>query len=101
MVVAFHMEPNAAQYRAAMRLIVQDDAIQGGAATFRGTRILVRQIADLIAQGVDAAELFQDYPRLTPEMIDAARIFAARHPEQGGPRGPAWREPGEADQPRE
>ncbi len=74
-----------------MRLIVEDDAIQGGAATFRGTRILVHQIANLIGQGADEVELREDYPRLTPEMIAAAPIYARAHPRLGRPRKPAWR----------
>jgi uncharacterized protein (DUF433 family) len=34
-----------------MALIAEDQAVQAGAATFRGTRILVHQIAELLAQG--------------------------------------------------
>ena len=89
--VADRVDRDLARYRDAMRLIVVDDAIQGGAATFRGTRILVHQIADLLAQGVERTELQQDYPRLTPEMIAAAPIYARAHPRRGRPRKPAWR----------
>lgn len=85
-------------YNDAMRLIVEDEAVQAGAATFRGTRILVHHIADLIAQGVDEAELRADYPRLTPEMIAAAPIYARAHPDRGRPRAPVWRKPGMAPQ---
>ena len=74
-----------------MRLIVEDNAIQGGAAMFTGTRILVHQIADLIRQGANEAELRADYPRLTPEMMAAAPIYARVHPRRGRPRKPAWR----------
>ena len=79
-----------------MALIVEDDTIQAGAATFRGTRILVHQIADLLAQGATEAELREDYPRLTPEMIAAAPIYARAHPRRGRPRKPAWRNGGAA-----
>jgi uncharacterized protein (DUF433 family) len=74
-----------------MTLIVEDDSIQGGAATFKGTCILVQQIADLLSQGATGAELRQDYPRLTSEMIVAAPIYARAHPCRGRPRKPAWR----------
>jgi len=90
--VAARVDHDLARYRGAMRLIVEDDEIQGGAATFRGTRILVRQIADLIGQGADEAELRQDYPRLTSEMIAAAPIYARAHPRRGRPRKPVWRD---------
>jgi uncharacterized protein (DUF433 family) len=73
-----------------MSLIVEGDAIQGGAASFRGTRILVHQIGDLLAQGADEAELRADYPRLTPAML-AAPIYARAHSRRGRPKAPAWR----------
>ena len=89
--VADRVDRDFARYRDAMSLIVEDDAIQGGAATFRGTRILVHQIADLLAQGADQAELQADYPRLTPAMLAAAPIYARAHPRRGRPKAPAWR----------
>lgn len=65
-----------AEISAAMALVVEDPDIQGGAATFKGTRILVQQVAQSIAKGADEAELFQDYPRLTQPMIEAACLYA-------------------------
>jgi uncharacterized protein (DUF433 family) len=79
------------RYRRAMRLIVEDPEIQSGAATFKGTRVLVHHIAGLLQQGVPEAELREDYPNLTREMIEAARIYVQAHPRRGRPRKPAWR----------
>jgi uncharacterized protein (DUF433 family) len=90
--VADRVDADLARYRNVMALIVEDEAVQGGAATFRGRRILVHQVAALLAQGVTEAELREDYPRLTPEMIAAAPIYARAHPRRGRPRRPAWRE---------
>jgi uncharacterized protein (DUF433 family) len=78
-------------YREAMDVIVEDPEIQGGAATFKGTRILVHTVADLLGAGASLAELKQDYPNLTDAMIDAARLFARTHPKRGRPRKPTWR----------
>lgn len=89
--VADRMDSDLARYRDAMGLIVEDEAIQGGAATFRGTRILVHQIADLLTQGADEAELRADYPRLTSAMLAAALVFARAHPRRGRPKAPSWR----------
>ena len=89
--VADRVDGDFARYRDAMALIVEDNAIQSGAATFRGTRILVHQIADLLAQGAGADELREDYPRLTSAMLAAAPIYARAHPRRGRPRTPAWR----------
>lgn len=89
--IADRVDHELARYRDAMALIVEDKDIQGGVATFRGTRILVHQIADLLAQGAGEIELRKDYPRLTPAMLTAAPIYARAHPRRGRPRGPAWR----------
>jgi len=89
--VADRVDSDLARYRRAMGLIVEDAAIQGGAATFRGTRILVHQVADLLAQGADNAELRHDYPRLTSAMLAAAPVYARAHPRRGRPKTPAWR----------
>ena len=89
--VADRVDGDFARYRDAMNLIVEDESIQGGAATFRGTRILVHQIADLLTQGADEAELREDYPRLTSAMLTAAPIYARAHPRRGRPKAPAWR----------
>lgn len=89
--VADRVDGDLARYRDAMGLIVEDEAVQGGAATFRGTRILVHQIADLLARGADQAELGEDYPRLTLAMLAAAPVYARAHPRRGRPRAPAWR----------
>ena len=79
------------RYRKAMKLIVEDPEIQGGVATFRGTRLLVHHIAGLLQQNVSEAELREDYPNLTQEMIEAGRIYAQAHPRRGRPHKPAWR----------
>jgi uncharacterized protein (DUF433 family) len=89
--VARAVQADLARYRRAMALIVEDPEVQGGAAVFSGTRILVRQIADLIAEGAADAELREDYPRLTRRMLAAARLFAAARPRRGRPRAPSWR----------
>ena len=79
------------RYRRAMKLVVEDPEIQGGAATFKGTRLLVHHIAGLLQQGTPETELREDYPNLSQGMIEAARIYAQAHPRRGRPRKPAWR----------
>lgn len=45
------METNG-QARLMGRFIVSDPAVCHGAPTFRGTRIMVRQVLDMVAQGL-------------------------------------------------
>jgi uncharacterized protein (DUF433 family) len=80
-----------AAYRKALAHVVEDPEVQGGAATFKGTRILVHHIADLVAGGVTSEDLLADYPNLTHEMIRAAPLYARTHPKRGRPKAPAWR----------
>ncbi len=68
-----------AAYRRAMRVIVEDPEINGGAPTFRNTRLLVCPIADLLRKGVSVGDLREDFPRLTNEMAEAALVFSRAH----------------------
>jgi uncharacterized protein (DUF433 family) len=85
------MKAGLAKQRKVRNLIVEDPDIQSGAATFKGTRILVHQIADLVARGVPESELREHYPRLSGEMIAAAKVYSKTHPRRGRPRKPSWR----------
>jgi uncharacterized protein (DUF433 family) len=78
--------------RRARRLVVSDPEILGGDPAFRGTRVPVHLIAELVAQGAKPAELIEGYPRLTAEMIRLAPIYAAAYPLRGRPRKQPWRD---------
>ena len=78
--------------RRARRLVVTDPEILGGDPVFRGTRVPVHLIAELIAQGAGEAELRDSYPRLTSEMIQLAPVYAAAYPLRGRPRKQPWRD---------
>jgi uncharacterized protein (DUF433 family) len=77
--------------RRARCLVVSDPGILGGDPVFRGTRVPVHLVAELVAQGSKPAELIESYPRLTAEMIRLAPVYAAAYPLRGRPRQP-WRE---------
>ena len=59
---------------------------------FRGTRVPVHLIAELVAQGRKPAELIEGYPRLSAEMIRLAPVYAAAYPLRGRPRKQPWRD---------
>ncbi|HEV2897170.1 MAG TPA: DUF433 domain-containing protein [Pseudaminobacter sp.] len=60
--------------------------VMGGEPVFKGTRIPVRMIATMLAQGADEADILDGYPKLTPRMIELARIWVAAHPTRGRPK---------------
>jgi len=60
--------------------------VAGGEAVFKGTRIPVRAIASMKAQGASVEELLEGYPSLSPRMIEFAEIWTAAHPARGRPK---------------
>jgi uncharacterized protein (DUF433 family) len=54
-----------------------DRDICGGALCAKGTRVLVTNILDSLAEGSSREEILQSYPSLRPEHIDAAIAYAA------------------------
>ncbi len=57
--------------------IVSDPEILVGKPAVKGTRLSVELILDRLADGWTTEELFQAYPRLTPEALQAVFAFAA------------------------
>lgn len=73
---------------AAEAAIHQEKGVLGGEPVFKGTRIPVRAIAAMLAQGATAQEILEGYPALTPRMLELAVIWVAAHPARGRPKKP-------------
>ena len=58
--------------------IVADSEICHGKPTFKGTRILVSDIVELVAAGEPTEKILKGYPGLTKEMIKEALEYAAK-----------------------
>ncbi|AGT34880.1 MAG: DUF433 domain-containing protein [Thermofilum sp.] len=61
------------------RYIVIDDEVCHGKPVFKGTRVLVSDVVELLGAGVSIEEIVRDYyPSLNEEMIrEALRYFAS------------------------
>ena len=57
--------------------LARDPRICGGEICARGTRVLVTNILDSLAEGATREEVLGSYPSLTPEHIEAAMAYAA------------------------
>ncbi len=57
--------------------LARDPRICGGRICARGTRVLVANILDSLAEGATREEILISYPSLTPEHIEAAVAYAA------------------------
>jgi uncharacterized protein (DUF433 family) len=67
-----------------------DPEIMGGTPVFRGTRIPVYLVADMIEQGASIEEVLEGYPSLTREMAQYAGVYATTHPRRGRPPIQPW-----------
>ena len=56
--------------------IVADSEICHGKPTFKGTRIMVWQVLEMLEGGVSIKEIIDDFPSLTPAHITAALHYA-------------------------
>ena len=76
----------------AMRMISTDKNASGGAPCFKGIRIPVHDIADMLVDGDTTEAIRTAYPMLTDAQINAAALYARAYPRRGRPRrAPAWR----------
>ena len=57
--------------------IVADTEICHGKPTFKGTRVMVWQVLEMLQGGISIEEIIEDYPSLTKEHIRAALQYAA------------------------
>lgn len=71
---------------AAEAIVSRDKAILAGEPVFKGTRIPVYAIAEMLGAGAAPEDLLSGYPKLTARMLDLARIWAAAHPRRGRPK---------------
>jgi len=74
----------------AERMVVSNPEIMKGAPVFRGTRIPVHAVADMLAQGATVAEVVEGYPALSRETVELAPVYAKAFPRRGRPPARPW-----------
>ncbi len=74
------------QLAKARRIVSISSEVLGGAPVFKGTRIPVHDIADMLANGDDPAAIVRAYPQLDQDRVRLAAIYATAHPRRGRPR---------------
>ncbi len=60
------------------RHIVADSEICHGKPTFKGTRVLVSDVVELVASGEPIEKILKSYPSLNREMIQESLEYAAK-----------------------
>jgi uncharacterized protein (DUF433 family) len=73
------------QLAKARQAVLSSREVLGGTVVFKGTRIPVHDIADMLANGDEPAAIVRAYPQLDKERIHLAAIYAAAYPRRGRP----------------
>src|SRR5712691_10367454 len=71
-------------------MVVSDPEIMRGTPVFKGTRIPVDLVADMLAQGATAEEILKGYPTLNSEKIAIASLYMRAFPRRGRPSRRPW-----------
>lgn len=71
-------------------MVVSDPEIMRGTPVFKGTRIPVDLVADMLAQGATAEEILEGYPTLNKEKIAIAPLYMRAFPRRGRPSRRPW-----------
>lgn len=83
------------QLTKARRIVASAPDVLGGTPVFKGTRIAVHDIADMLANGDDPAAIVRAYPQLDRDRVRLAAVYALAYPRRGRPRTKqAWRSRG-------
>lgn len=70
------------------RLATRDPEVMAGTPVFRGTRIPVHSIGEMLKGGATAEEIVAGYPALNHETVALAPAYAAAFPKRGRPIRP-------------
>jgi uncharacterized protein (DUF433 family) len=74
----------------ATRMVVSDPETMRGEAVYRGTRIPVHSIADMLSHGASVGEILEGYPALTREKVELATMYVQAFPRRGRPGTRSW-----------
>src|SRR5690242_11132871 len=72
------------------QMVVSDPEIMRGTPVFKGTRIPVDLVADMLVQGATAKEILEGYPTLSKEKIAMAPLYMRAFPRRGRPSRRPW-----------
>jgi uncharacterized protein (DUF433 family) len=71
-------------------MVVSDPEIMRGTPVFKGTRIPVDLVADMLTHGATAEEILDGYPTLSKEKIAIAPLYVRAFPRRGRPSRRPW-----------
>ena len=88
--VRLELDQELRRLQRAENTIVSDPEIMRGTPVYRGTRIPVELIADMLIQGAKPEEILEGYPALDREMVELAPLYVQAFPRRGRPVSRPW-----------
>jgi uncharacterized protein (DUF433 family) len=74
----------------AQHMTVSDPEILRGTPVYRGTRIPVELIAEMLTDGASVAEVLEGYPALDRDKVELATLYVRAFPRRGRPSQRPW-----------
>jgi len=74
----------------AAEMAVSDPEVMNGTPVYRGTRIPVELIANMVRQGTKIDEILEGYPALNREKVELAPLYVQAFPRRGRPAKRPW-----------
>lgn len=84
------VESQLKQFTRIEDVVVSDPEIMRGTPVFKGTRIPVDLVADMLTQGATVEEILEGYPTLNKERIAIAPLYMRAFPRRGRPSRRPW-----------
>lgn len=88
--VRLELDEDFKRLERAENMIVSDPEVMRGTPVYRGTRIPVELIADMLSQGATYEEILEGYPALDREKIELAPLYIQAFPRRGRPAVRPW-----------
>jgi uncharacterized protein (DUF433 family) len=74
----------------AARMATSDPELMSGMPVYRGTRIPVQLVADMLVQGASVEEILEGYPSLNRAKVELAPMYVRAFPRRGRPPRRPW-----------
>lgn len=84
--IARNVEERLRVFESGKKRVVSRADTLGGEPVFKGTRVSVRHVGELVKRGVPLGALREDFPRLADDDFEFARIFVDLGRPPGTPR---------------
>jgi uncharacterized protein (DUF433 family) len=88
--VRLELDQELKRLERAANMIISDPQTMHGTPVYRGTRIPVDLIADMLSQGAETGEILEGYPALDREKIELAPLYVQAFPRRGRPASRPW-----------